>query len=116
VLAALRKVDGGFQVPENLAKALEAASCDGERQYIQDVIREMHYLGLRDRLQKQSMESIAASEAASGERQSKRLASTSRAWQLTLLAADLDIAYGEGRYDAVVRLLEEIQGYTAENR
>ena len=43
-----------YQPPANVAKALEVCACDSERQYVQDLIREEHYLALREKLLRRS--------------------------------------------------------------
>ncbi len=98
----------GFQLPENLAKALDAATCDSERLYVQDIIRETQYLMLREELHEQSARLFAAFPAADLHRRPDELRTSIRAWTHARLMADLDAAYAEGRYGDALRLLREI--------
>ena len=107
LLAAMDEI-GDFPVPENLAKALAAATCDSERLYVQDVIRETQYLSLREKLHQQSTELFAGFPPADLRRKPDELKTSIRAWTHARLMADLDTAYAEGRYDDAARLLGEI--------
>ena len=106
-MAAVDEI-GDFQVPENLAKALEAATCDSERLYVQDVIRESKYLALRQQLEQQSTELFAGFPPADLRRKPDELKTSILAWTHARLMADLDTAYAEGRYDDAARLLGDI--------
>ncbi|MFH1265287.1 MAG: hypothetical protein ABIK89_06125 [Planctomycetota bacterium] len=98
-----------FGVPENLAKALEAATCDGEKLYVQDIIRETQYLDLREKLSRKSTELFAAFPPADLRSKPDELKASIRAWTHARLMTDLDTAYAEGRYDDAARLLGEIR-------
>ena len=107
LMAAMHET-ADFDVPEHLAKALEAATCDSERLYVQDLIRETQYLALRETLHQQSEELFAGFPPADLRRKPDELKTSIRAWTHARLLADLDTAYAEGRYDDAVRLLGEI--------
>jgi hypothetical protein len=107
LMAAMEAIDGGFTPPENLAKALQSASCPSETQYIQDVIRELRFLALRDALREQAEQLLAASDGIS-RLDTQRLADSTRAWTTAATLSRLEQAYGAGRYDEAVRLLEQL--------
>ncbi|NUQ61438.1 MAG: hypothetical protein HUU20_03050 [Pirellulales bacterium] len=112
VMAAMEPLDGGFPAPENLAKALEAATCPAEKQYVQDVIREIRFATLRDKLRQEAEQLLASSDGVS-RIDGQRLANSTRAWSMTAALSRLEHAYGEGRYDQVVRLLKQLQELAA---
>jgi len=97
------------------AKAQEAATCDSERLYVQDVIRESQYLALRKRVEQESSELFAGFPPADLRRKPDELRTSIRAWTHARLMADLDTAYGEGRYEDAARLLGEIAKLGSEN-
>jgi len=108
LMAAMRLVDKDFQPAAYLVTAFEQAQFDTEKLYVQDVIRESQYLALREKLTKQSKEALAASERSSWPLNQARIADTVRVWETTVTISKLDVAYGEGRYDDTVRLLQEL--------
>jgi hypothetical protein len=108
LLAAMQESEH-LEVPENLAKALESATCASEKLYVLDVIRETHYLALREKLHQESRELFAGFAPADLRRKPDELRTSIRAWSHARLMADLDAAYGEGRYDDAVRLLREMK-------
>ena len=110
LMAAMRLLDPEFKVPEHLAKALEAATSDSERRYVQDIIRESQYLALRDKLAKRSGELLAASDPRSrGPGPAAQMAASARAWALARATSSLDAAYGDGRFGDAVRLLGQLR-------
>jgi len=114
LLAAMDEI-GDFPVPDNLAKALAAATCDSERLYVQDVIRESQYLALREKLEAQSSKLFAGFPPADLRRKPDELRTSIRAWTHARRMADLDTAYAEGRYEDAARLLGEIAKLGSEN-
>jgi len=112
--AAMQKL-GDFPVPDNLAKALAAATCDSERLYVQDVIRESQYLAVRAKLQEQSAELFAGFPPADLRRKPDELKTSILAWTHARRMADLDTAYAEGRYADAARVLGEIAKLGSEN-
>ena len=108
LVAAMRLVDKDFQPAKYLVRALQQARFDTEKLYVQDIIRESQYLALREKLTKQSKEALAASEGNSWRLDQTRIATSARAWELTVVTSKLDVAYGEGRFDDAVRLLREL--------
>jgi hypothetical protein len=107
LMGAMRKM-GDYQVPDHLQAALSAATCDTERLYVKDLIREGLYLDLRRRLAKQSEELFAGFPPADLRRKPKELATSIKAWKFSRLMSDLDAAYGEGRYDDAAKCLEKL--------
>ena len=93
-LIAAMQAAVAFQPPEHLAKALGAAPSDSERRYVQDIIRELHYLALRAYLLTRSKEWLDAGAP--------------DAWDLACTVALVDAAYGEGRYGDAVRFLRRL--------
>jgi hypothetical protein len=109
LISAMRPLDKDFKAPEYLAKALKAAACDGEKRYVQDIIRESQYLALRDKLAECSAKLLAASSPKSdGISTADRRDASARAWTLARTISNLDAAYAEGRYDDAVRILSEL--------
>jgi len=108
LMAAMRGLQD-FTAPEPLAKALEAATCDSERCYVQDVLRETQYLALRDQLGKRSSELLQDPSGKDPRLDPQRMAASTRAWEYARLVSSLDAAYGEGRYDDAVRILGALQ-------
>ncbi|HUT32830.1 MAG TPA: hypothetical protein VNE39_05080 [Planctomycetota bacterium] len=98
-----------LEPPQHLAKALAAASCDTERRYVQDVIRELHYLAVRDKLAKRASELLAAAGLGVPRRDPQRLAASEKAWAYARTLSLLDAAYGEGRCDDAIRLIKHLQ-------
>jgi hypothetical protein len=92
--AAMRPLDEEFAAAEHLLEALKAASCDSERLYVQDIIRESQYLALRDELTKRSGELFVSASPG--------------AWAFARAVSKLDAAYGEGRYDDAAGLLGQL--------
>ena len=90
LIAAMQAVVA-FQPPAHLAKALEAAHSKAERRYVQDIVRELHYLGVRRYLLARSKEWLDAGAP--------------DAWHFASSVALIDAAYGEGRYADATRLL-----------
>jgi len=114
--------------PFALPKGLEAAMQTGPanyRRYAQDVARELHYLELREYLGKLANTTLLADsvdktgkEFAGDLRWLKRggtpdplttTPNSSTAWKLALMLKNLDIAYGEGDYDAAVEVLHKMK-------
>jgi hypothetical protein len=93
----------------NLTKALEASSCDSERQYISDVIREELYLALREQLQRQSAERTPPPDGKPWVSSLPTRVESSKAWEYTTAITRLDVAYAEGRYDDAVAILRELE-------
>ncbi len=103
--AAMRRVDPTFKPLEYLTKALEAAGCDGERRYVQDIIRETQYLALRDKLRGSSGKLIERGPAGKKRRKWDPTAHSIGDWKLARIVSELDTAYSEGRYDDAARVL-----------
>jgi hypothetical protein len=94
--------------PERLAKALAAATCDSERCYLLDLLREEQYLALRATLARRSDELLKALPASDPRDSPADREASQRAWAYARTLSALDAAYGEGRYDAAVDLLHEL--------
>jgi hypothetical protein len=97
-----------YRLPANLDKALKACTCDSERQYVQDIIREEHYLALREKLQRQSAELLAPFEAKVYLKSANEGVASGKAWEYAVALARLDSAYAEGRYDDAVTILRKL--------
>jgi hypothetical protein len=108
LMAAMRLANKDYQPPQHLVKALEEASFDTERLYVQDIIRESQYLALYEKLAKRSQEALAASEGDSRRFDQTRTAASAGAWELSAATAKLAAAYGEGRYADAADILREL--------
>ncbi|MBN1590826.1 MAG: hypothetical protein JW888_15040, partial [Pirellulales bacterium] len=106
LMAAMRRVDGAFRVPDDLTKALAAAACDSEKCYVEDIIRETQYLALRDKLLADNEKRFANVPADRDRRKAARTAETVGAWTDARTLSELDAAYAEGRYDDAIRILK----------
>ena len=102
LMAAMRRVDPEFAGSEELTKALAAAPSEPEKRYIEDIQREEQYLALREKLLARSAAWLAKDAAREPLtiRETDVLADSEAAWQFAERIARLDVAYGEGRYDA----------------
>ncbi|MBN2293628.1 MAG: BNR-4 repeat-containing protein, partial [Pirellulales bacterium] len=106
LMGAMRLVDPDFVVPSPLRAALKSSDSDTEKRYIEDIIREWQYNTLREKL---SAASSKMMEKPSWE--SRRLHPSPPSvdgWKLALQLAELDTAYGEGRYEDAVKILKAI--------
>lgn len=108
LMAAMRQVVT-FETPEHLAKALAAATCDSERRYVQDVLRETQFLALRDRLQELAEQRLEGVPDKAPRGAADRVGASTRAWQLVRAVGDLEAAYGDGRYEDAIRILGELK-------
>ncbi len=108
LMAAMRSVEA-FRVPSPLNQALAAATCDSERLYVLDIIREAQYLDLRDALAARSAVRIASVPNAALRYSPHQLRTSVDAWDYARALSSLDAAYGEGRYDDAARILEELK-------
>ena len=110
LMAAMRRVDPEFTGSEELAKALAAAPSETEKRYIEDIQREQQYLALREKLLAKSAAWLAKDSTPDRiiSRDPARLADSEAAWTFTQRIARLDVAYGEGRYDAAVEILDAL--------
>ena len=108
LMAAMRQVVT-FETPEHLAKALAAATCDSERRYVQDVLRETQFLALRDRLQELAEQRLEGVPDKAPRGAAHRVGASTRAWQLVRAVGDLEAAYGDGRYEDAIRILGELK-------
>jgi hypothetical protein len=108
LMAAMRRVDPEFAGSEELAKALAAAPSETEKRYIEDIQREQQYLALREKLLAKSAAWLAKESATERalSRGPERLTDSEAAWTFTQRIARLDVAYGEGRYDQAVEILD----------
>lgn len=113
-----------FAMPECLKAALTTGP-ENYRRYAQDVARELQYLDLREYFGKLASAILLADSAdksgkefAGDLRWLKRggtpdvletMPNTHTAWKLSLFLKDLDVAYGQGDYDAAVAALQEIK-------
>ena len=107
IMAAMRAVDPRFIVPDNLQKALNSATDDTERRYIQDIIRECQYQHLREGL----LEASGNMMKNQSRKDRKLYPSTAsyHGWKTSVLLSQLDAAYGEGRFEDAVEILKTIQ-------
>jgi len=107
LMAAMRTLDE-FAVPEPLAQALKTAGSETERLLIEDLIRELQYLALRDKLTKRNAERFTTISGVRIRGNANLTTASIRAWNVARIMSNLDAAYGEGRYDDAVRLLNEL--------
>lgn len=107
LIDAMRRVLD-YQPPAHLAKTLDACTCDSERQYILDLIREEQYLALRAHLLQRSTEQLAPMEPMRGVGSREKLLASGKAWEDTVAVARLDAAYGEGRYGDAEAILRDL--------
>jgi hypothetical protein len=73
-----------------------------------DVIRESRYLAMCEKFRRRSAELMASVPNEDLRARPKELTASIRAWDYARAVSHLDAAYGEGRYDDALRLLEEI--------
>lgn len=122
LMAAMSKLRR-FSLPDGLEAAMNAGP-ENYRRYAQDVARELQYLDLREYFGTQANAILLADSADKSGREFagdlrwlKRggtpdplvaTANSHTAWKLALILKDLDIAYGRGDDEAVIRALEEI--------
>ena len=114
-----------YEIPEGLKTAMMAGP-ENYRRYAQDVARELEYLDFRNYfLQQANTILLADSSDKSGRefagdlRWIKRAGKTPdpllstpnshTAWKLALFLKDLDIAYGQGDYEAAIAAIREIK-------
>jgi hypothetical protein len=107
LMAAMQPM-ADFVPPQSLTKALPAATCDSERGYLLDVIRETQYLALHAKLARRSHELLAAVSLRDTRRSVQERAASESAWAYARTLSQLDAAYGEGRYDTVSELLRAL--------
>jgi len=107
LLAVMNRVEP-FTPPTGLSQALAAATSATERRYVLDVIRELHYVLLRETLLKRSKEILDRAGAGDLRRHREHLAASTQGWELAKRLAEMDQAYGEGRLDAVCSSLAEL--------
>jgi hypothetical protein len=93
--------------PEYLNKALPAATCDSEKLYVLDLIREGHYLALRLSLLEQNKKYFEDSNIPDLRKKPVEFKATIAAWDAAVRLAGMDTAFGEGRYDEVAKMLAE---------
>ncbi|MDD4870053.1 MAG: BNR-4 repeat-containing protein [Kiritimatiellae bacterium] len=96
-----------YQPSADLAKALEACTCDSERQFIQDIIREEQYLALREKLLQQSAK-LLTSGGKSTLRSKDGMVASGKAWEYATALVRLDTAYAEGRYEDAATVIREL--------
>jgi len=106
-MAKLRK----FDVPVGLKAAMETGS-PNEQRYVQDVVREMQYQDLRQDFAAKADAVIAKAKQDDLRRldpaKIPETWNTGSAWQLILALKDLDVAYGQGDFDAACAALGKI--------
>jgi hypothetical protein len=111
LIAAMQRVVD-FKPPADLAAdlaaALEAATCDSERCYILDLLRETQYLSLRAELRNRSSQRLAPSLAKDTRNNIQERIHSEAAWDLATTLSRLDTAYGEGRYHDAAELLVKL--------
>lgn len=100
LLATMNRVER-FAPPTGLGRALASATSATERRYVLDVIRELHYVSLRETLLKRAKEILDRAGAGDLRSHRERLAASTQGWDLARRLTDMDQAYGEGRLDAV---------------
>lgn len=107
LIAAMARVQP-CEPPAALRRALADSACAADRRYVLDVIREMRYVSMRRTLLEQAKEAL--DPVAGGDFRAKRdlLAASERAWAMTRMLAEMDQAYGEGCYDRVIDMLQDI--------
>jgi hypothetical protein len=97
-----------YQPPDCLDKALKSCTCDSEKLYVQDLIREEHYLALREKLLRRSAALLAPWETKPYPHSPGETVASGRAWEYAVALARLDSAYAEGRYDDAAATLCEL--------
>ena len=113
LLAAMQEVRP-FELPADLAQAMKTGS-PNFRRYAQDVGREMHYRRLRTDLTESAQRVIEDYQAVTyhlGDLRGKKNIDTTRnshtAWRLLRALEELDVAYGQGDFDAAGAVLARI--------
>lgn len=107
LIGAMRAADGDFRLPDYLEKALDQAAFDTERLYVQDIIRETRYLALREKLAERQRR-LSNSARQDDAKKDRDEAASQRAWEAAVSLAELDAAYGEGRFDDAAAIVEEV--------
>jgi hypothetical protein len=109
LIAAMAEVEP-FTPPASLTKALALATCAAERRYVLDVIRELHYVSLREALEDRSEGMLDRAGADADDLRGRRemLDTSTRGWGLARTLAEMDQAYGEGRFERVCSMLEAL--------
>ncbi len=107
LIAAMARVKP-VEPPAALSRALANPVCAADRRYVLDVIRERHYVSMRRTLLERAK--AALDPVAGGDFRARRdlLAASERAWAMTRTLAEMDQAYGEGRYDRVREILADL--------
>jgi hypothetical protein len=108
LMAAMRPLADDFIPSSQLAKALQVATCDSEKCYLRDLIREEQYLALRARLAKRSQELLGRTSGKDTRQGAEQRTASERAWNFARLLTRLDVAYGQGRYHEAIELLREL--------
>ncbi len=99
-----------FTPPETLTRALASATCDTERRYVLDIIREQQYTALRAALLSGSSELFDPAGGGDLRGRREQLDASTRAWVFAGTLARMDQAYGEGRFDRVCAMLPALAG------
>ncbi len=110
LMAAMRDVCD-FEIPPGLAAAMETGS-PNVRRFAQDVVREMQYQELRQHLTAEAHRGIREAkmddlrQLKTDERETTK--NSYYAWRLIRSLEKLDVAYGQGDFDAACVALDEI--------
>ncbi len=100
-----------FDVPDKLAAAMKTGS-PNERRYVQDVVREMQYQDLRRHFNAKANEIIRKARQDDLRHPPKEGLGTRPnshyAWRVVRALQRLDVAYGEGDFDAACAALGEL--------
>ncbi len=101
-----------FDAPAGLKTAMATGS-PNECRYAQDVVREMQYQDLRQHFSRKADEVIRKSKRGDVRRPPKDGLATTKnthyAWRLIRALQRLDVAYGQGDFDAACTALDEIR-------
>jgi len=101
-----------FDVPAPLRTAM-SAEVPGYQRYAQDVVRELQYQALRQDLTAEAHEIIAKARMDDLRPLDRAARDTTRnsqyAWRLLRALEELDVAYGQGRFDRACEVLDGIR-------